>query len=261
MSDPNGLEDRLRAALGDHGPLTRGDADRDAARSRVLADLRSRRLRRLQVTGIAAVVALGLAVSLPQVLGRSSPSTPASAHSGSASAASLGPEHGTLHHADAASPTAARPTNVAGVCHVEDGTADDCGVLATGSAAQALGASAASTENTSAFATSRSTTLFGSPLEVRAGARVVIDLPRVAVDWRWETPSIAGAPVYHGRGTPVTVGASRLHGATQQFLVTTKAPATIVLESEEDVFTGRAGTPGPHGTQAIWVLELEVEEK
>ncbi len=278
MSDPNGLEERLRAALGDRDPLTRGGADpgagRDAARTRVLAGLRRRRLRRLQVTGGAVVVALGLALALPQVLGSSSPSTastqaasqPKSVHStGSASAASLGPEHGTLHHKETASPTAAVPTKLVGVCHIgdgtaDDGTADDCGALVTGSAARTLRAAASGTENSFAFTSSRSATGFGSPLDVRAGTQVVIDLPRVAVDWRWQTPSIAGAPVSHGSGPPVTVSATSSAGATQQFLVTTKVPVTVLLESEDDVFTGNAGKPGRQGTPAVWVLELKVEE-
>lgn len=262
MSDPSGLESRLRAALGAAHPMGTSDAGhgaRDAAKTRVLAGIRRRRVRRLQVMGAAAVVLLGLAVSLPQVLGRATPTTQAAGtHSKSSPVAFAPSMHAT--GTPSASPAVHSAVVATATCRVDGRTVTDCGALATGSAAQPASASAASTQKGAAFGTKQSAESLGSPLVVHAGARVVIELPRTKGHLRWDTPTIAGTPEYHGSGPPVTVRSTRSRGATQQFTVTTKEPVTVVLEAQDDLFTGPGEAPSiVAGSTAAWALELKVE--
>ncbi len=265
MCDPTGLEARLQAALGGESSVDpdggRRGAGLDAARTRVLAGLRGRRTRRLQVLAAAAVVVLGLAVSLPQVLGSASPSTQATGvHARSAASAPAfapaTPRSGLAGSAYAAG-------RLVATCHVKgsEKTAANCGVLVTGSAARALTAAATSTQRSRAFGSSQSSKRLGRALVARTGAQLVVELPRVKANWRWSTPAIAGTPVYHGRGVPVTVRATGLRGATQEFLVTTKVPVTVVLEARDDVFSGPGAPPSIVDTEpaAAWTLELKVK--
>jgi hypothetical protein len=261
MSDPAGLEARLRAALGgEHGHDAgrgRGGASLDVARGQVLAGIRRRRSRRLQVVGSAGVVVLGLALSLPQVLGGATPSTQATGASGVAHSKSSAP---------AFAPSTHRPENASSspalvaACHVQSRTVTDCGMLAQGSTAKPFSTSTATLGKAAPFGGVRSTNSLGSPLVVRAGTRVVVDLPRVKVHWRWDTPTVAGTPAFHGPEAPVSVRSVPSHGTTQRFLVATRVPATVVLEAKDDVFTGPGATPSiVAGSTPVWALELKVE--
>ena len=263
MSEPAGLEQRLRAALGAGRALeaagVRPISAHDATRARLLAGIRRRRVRRMQATGAAAVVALGLAVSLSQLLGSAAPGRPALASP--AHPASSAPAQGPVAHRPAAvEPVPSLLPRVVATCHVRGRTLDGCGTVVAGSALPPLSATAAGAAAPGAPGPPPSPARFGAPLVVRAGTRVVIDLPPVAGERRWGTPSVAGTPGHRGPAPPVVVRPVRSPGRAQQFVVATEAPATVVLESEDDVFTGNGAAPASAGGPTdVWALELKVE--
>ncbi len=262
MSEPTGLDERLRAALGagrarEAGGLRPGP-ELDAARARLLSGIRRRRVRRLQVVGVAAVVVLGLAVGLSQVLGSAARVGPALASpvpsSGSAPA-----HRPSAHRTATTAPVPSLRTRLLAVCRSRGRTLDGCGTVAA-VRASSHDAAFAGVAGSEASGTAALPARLGAPLEVRAGTRVVIDLPTVTRARRWSTPSVVGAPGHRGSAPPVLVRPVRSPGAAQQFVVATEAPATVVLESEDDVFAGEGAVPAPAaGPTDVWALELKVE--
>ena len=273
MSEPTGLDERLRAALGacrarEAGGLRPGP-ELDAARARLLSGIRRRRVRRLQVVGVAAVVVLGLAVGLSQVLGsaaRVGPALASPAPSSGSALASPVPSSGSApahrpsaHRTATTAPVPSLLPRLVAICHVRGRTLDGCGTVA------AVGASShdaafAGVAGSEASGTAALPARLGAPIVVRAGTRVVIDLPTVTRARRWSTPSVAGAPGHRGSAPPALVRPVRSPGAAQQFVVATEAPATVVLESEDDVFAGEGAVPAPAaGPTDVWALELKVE--
>lgn len=259
-----GLEDRLRAALGDHGQVGNGGAGRDApsaTKARVLSGIRQRRLRRLQMTGIAAVAVIALAVGLPQVFGGSTPPEGTPGIAGSAAN-----EPGQAH---ASSNTPARgpsmsPAAQVVTCQAQGQSTAACGDLATGSEVRRLNDALDSlpAATSSSFETAKGSKPFGDVLTVRAGTAVVIDLPSLQKQWAWSTPVVAGAPGFSGSGPPVVVVGTGKVGTAQQFMVNTRVPATVVLEAREDDFTAEKGRNAPMmipGSAPVWALELKVE--
>ncbi|MGH9100608.1 MAG: hypothetical protein ACRDV8_10335, partial [Acidimicrobiales bacterium] len=140
-----------------------------------------------------------------------------------------------------------------------------CGVLATGS--RSVPSAAASAPATApAFGRATSANALGPPLVVQAGHQVVVDLPLTEGETRWETPRVGAMGALHGHERAVTVRPMPSRGADQRFLVSTTAPATVVLEAQEaeetaaDVPTGTGtASPSATGPAATWALELEVE--
>ena len=263
MSEPAGLDERLRAALGGGRPIEAGGllpgAGHDAARARLLAGIRRRRVRRMKATGIAAVMALGLAVGLSQALGsaaRPRPALASPAYSGS-SAPANGP---AAHRPAAVAPVPSLRPMIVATCHLGGRVLESCGTVVAVRAAQPRDAAAGSVAGSSAFGVAGSPARHGAPVVVRAGARVVIDLPAVTGARRWGTPSVAGAPGHRGPAPPVVVHRVRSPGTAQQFVVATEAPATVVLESEDDVFTKKGAAPASaSGPTDVWAFELKVE--
>ncbi|HVC14349.1 MAG TPA: hypothetical protein VND62_05760 [Acidimicrobiales bacterium] len=275
---PHRIEDRLRKALGESGPGARGSASArgsDAVRTQVLAGIRQRRLRRLQLTGVAAVVAVGLAVTLPQALG--SPSSPSSSGRQGRAAAGTGlpasssasgvPAFGTSQGGAQSGSSAGTPAHAASPvapahCRATAQVNRACGTIATGAAAPRLVTAAVSLER--AVNAKRMVTMapaVGSPripsLGVRAGGSVTVELPVLPGGWRWSAPAIAGGPVYHGTGPPVRVRAAG--GGARRFVVTTRVAVTVVLEALAKHAPTSASTAIEPAT--VWALELKVEGK
>ena len=261
MSEPAGLDERLRAALGagrgrEAGGLRSG-SELDAARARLLSGIRRRRERRMQVMGVAAVVFLGLAVGLSQVLGSAARVGPALTSPVPSSGAA--PAHGPSAHRKATTaPVPSLRPSLLVVCHSGGRTLDGCGSVAVVRAAPSRAAAAAGVSGSEGPVAALPARL-GAPLEVRPGARVVIDLPPVAGARRWSTPSVVGAPGRHGSARPVIVRALRSQGAVQRFVVFTEAPAAVVLQSD-DALAGKGAPAAPvAGPTDVWTLELKVE--
>ncbi|MDA8309387.1 MAG: hypothetical protein M0Z46_02020 [Actinomycetota bacterium] len=270
MSDPARLEERLRAAMGADGPLGPARGGRGSgpagAKARVLAGIRRRRLRKLEGLGAAVVVAIGLAIGLPQVLA-GSPALPTQGRAASGVAQSAGPAAG--HGAFAPVRTPARRV---ATCRLHGGKTTACGKLETGAGARRLAMAADAANAPMGIVTAApAARALGSPLIVREGAALLVTLPRLTADWRWGSPSIAGTYVYHGSGPPVVVREVRAPRGLQRFLVRGKDPLTVVLLAREDASSGRGtppsigtGTPGTTGTtrtagtSPVWVLELKV---
>ena len=258
MSDPRGIDERLRAVLGPGGPLDAsgtlgGSGGAAGAKARVLAGIRRRRLHRLGAIGAACLVALAVAISLPVALGVTAPSAPVT---GTAATSSGAGTHGTEALSRA-------PARVLASCRLYGKAVAPCGHLAKGTAAQRLSATAGASGNAAAADGSiQSVRALGTPLVVRRGATVVVALPRLMARWRWETPGIAGTATYHGSGPPVIVQPARSLGRTQRFVVSTRVPATFVLEAREDVFAGTGAEPSiVNRTWPVWALELKVVGK
>jgi hypothetical protein len=135
-------------------------------------------------------------------------------------------------------------------------------VIEKASVSQPLSAPA-SNPPAAAFGSMLSTNDHGSPLVVRTGTRVVVELPRTGALWRWSTPTPVGAAVHASRPQVEVhaVHAVQSGGAVQEFLVTTGVPTTVVLEAQDDVFAGRGPVPSNvPGSTTSWALELKVEE-
>lgn len=281
MSDPLGLDARLRAALGEGGPAARAGSGRagegPTAKSRVLAGIRQRRLRRLQLAGGAAVVVIGLAVSLPQVLG-SPPTSPDRFATHGKSTTSRSPANSPAHTGSAgsaAAPSSAHaqlgprvtPLKTNGpVCQVRTRVVRPCGAVAKGSAGLSLTRAAMSLQqavnSTGVYGTDTGPTAtwhLVPSLVVHPGSTIVIELPRVSGPWRWTTPAIAGNPTYHGQGPPVVARATKAHGHLQTFVVKPNVAVTVVLEAQADHYTGAIAPPSIVGPPAVWALELKVE--
>lgn len=280
MSDPSGVEERLRAALrgddtGGGEGAGRGDSH-SRVRTRVLVGIRQRRLRRLQMVGGAAVVVLALAVGLPQVFGSATPapgrpsghqqSTKRPASSATA-APSISPSSGKIAGGNqpAAHGSTARAKPDA-TCLVAASRARSCGMIATGSGGTSLATAADAAERAvsspavfSSVAPAAESHL-GKKMVVRAGSVIVVELPHTKSTWRWSVPKIADTPVYHGLGPPVVVREVRARGRTQRFVVTTRFPVSVVLEAQESVYVGKAA-PSIVEAPAVWALELEMEAK
>ncbi len=261
MSEPAGLEERLRAALG--GRVLEAGGPRpvahDASRTRLLEGIRRRRVRRVQATGVAAVVALGLSVTLSQVLGGAAPAPPvlASPAHADASAPAQGP---AAHRPAAVEPAPSLLPRVVATCHLRGRALDGCGTVVAGTAAPPFSATAAGAMASGSAGPGGSPAHLGAPLVVRAGTRVVIDLPQVPGARRWGTPSVAGTPGHQGSPPPVVVRPVQSPGTAQRFVVATEAPATVVLESEDDVVRREGAAPASAaGPVDVWVLELKVE--
>jgi hypothetical protein len=261
MTEGRGLDERLRAALGSDGPNAagpgRGRTGAEAAKAAVIAGIHRRRVRRLQVAGTACLVAVGLAVSLPQVLGNTTPTNHFAAKNG-ARAPAASPVHGAA--TGTASPATSSGTVATASCHVGGRLVSDCGVLASGAAGQKLQVNAGAVSSAYAATTSPS---LGKTLVVRAGDRVVVALPRLKAGWQWAKPEIADTGgISSASGLPVVVRATASRGTTERFVVTTTSAATVVLEAQQDVYNGPAGGASTHpGSTAVWVLVLRVEAK
>jgi hypothetical protein len=264
MSEPTGLDERLRAALGEgrtlEAPGLRLGADRDATRTRLLAAIRRRRVRRMQAAGVAAAMALGLAVSLSQVLGSAPPPRPVLA-SPARSDGSAPAQGSTAHRPAAVEPVPALLPRFVAACHLRGRTLDGCGAVVAGSAAPSRSVTAPGNAVSEALGPAGSWAHLGPPLVVRAGTRVVIDLLPVAAERRWGTPSVVATPGHRGSAAAVVVRPVRSPGDAQQFVVvTTKTPVTVVLASKDDVLTGPGSArPTVVGSTAVWALELKVE--
>jgi hypothetical protein len=265
MTEGRGLDERLRAALGSDGPLAAGPGrwrtGAEAAKAAVIAGIHRRRVRRLQIAGTACLVAVGLAVSLPQVLGNTTPANHFAAKNG-ARAPAASPVHGAA--TGTASPATSSGTAATASCHVGGRLVSDCGVLASGAAGQKLQVSAGAVFSTYAATTPpRSISSLGKTLVVRAGDRVVVALPRLKAGWQWAKPEIADTGgISSASGPPVVVRATASRGTTERFVVTTTSAATVVLEAQQDVYNGPAGGASTHpGSTAVWVLVLRVEAK
>jgi hypothetical protein len=256
MSEHPGLDDRLRAALGASGNIgADGRSNPEAAKSRVLSGIHRRRSRRLQVAGVACVVALGLAVSLPQVLGGSAPQPQATGTHSKSSTSAASPTR---------SPTAgaaASPASTAGLsatCRVAGRSVTRCGVLAT-TASAALKLTTAARSNEAAFGGLEPDHALGSPLVVEKGKTFLVELPRVKSGWRWATPTIAGSSV-SGANHPVVVRQDGTRHGVARFVVTAQVVGTVVLDAQERVFEGKAGAPSIVAQSwPAWALEVEVE--
>ncbi len=258
-SGSGGLEDRLRAALGEHGRSGTGGTARaqvsSGAKARVLSGIRLRRLRRLQATGLAAAALIGLAVGLPQAFGRSAPSTPSRGANGSTGLAANEPAAGSASGRGSIPHTAS--------CQVNGRPAALCGDIATGPAARRLSQAVGTHRSAAtAYGSSSTTGPLGPVLVVKAGTTIVIDLPAINKKWLWSIPAIAGNTFPQGSEPPLVVTSTGHRGDGQQFRVTTQAATTVVLEAREDVFAARSGANAPtivSGSAPVWALELQVE--
>jgi hypothetical protein len=272
MTDPAGLEERLRAALGADGPLRETDpfaARRTGQRSgpagakaRVLDGIRRRRLRRLQAVGSAAAVALGLAIGLPELLS-GSPGHPVEARAGArASASGVPTRHAPpgAHAAFGAAAAAPRAGGPGATCRRRGGAPTGCGVLEEGKGAQRLTRAAdAANAPGGVFAAAPEVRGLGAPFVVRAGSTVVVTLPEKVAGWHWARPRIAGMLVYHGSGPPVVVRALKSRRGVQRFSVRTTVAVTVVLWAQEDVDARmRTAQSVARGRWPVWALELEV---
>jgi hypothetical protein len=264
MTERRGLDERLRAALGSDGPVATGPSrwrtGTEAAKAAVIAGIHRRRVRRLQIAGMACLVAVGLAVSLPQVLGNTTPTNHFAAKNG-ARAPAASPVHGAA--TGTASPATSSGTVATASCHVGGRLVSDCGVLASGSGGQKLQADAGAVSSTYAAMPPGFTSSLGKTLVVRAGDRVVVALPRLKTGWQWAKPEIVDTGgVSSVAGLPVVVRATMSRGTTERFVITTTSPTTVVLEAQQDVYKGPAGEASTHpGSTAVWVLVLRVEAR
>jgi hypothetical protein len=265
MTEGRGLDERLHAALGSDGPIAtgpgRGRTGAEATKAELIAGIHCRRVRRLQIAGTACLVAVGLAVSLPQVLGNATPTNHFAAKNG-ARAPAASPVHGAA--AGTASPATSSGTAATASCHVGGRLVADCGVLASGAAGQKLEVNAGAVSSAYAATTPPpSISSLGTSLVVRAGDRVVVALPRLKTGWQWAKPEIVDrGGVSSAAGPPVVVRATASRGTTERFVVTTTSAATVVLEAQQDVYNGPAGGASTHpGSTAVWVLVLRVEAK